>query len=78
MSTTEVSLSIGTPVWYDLNILYNPIIHACDIYLNSGKREEYKVLFENMTDAFLKLKETYKGTEIVYTIENIEKSVNSF
>ena len=62
----------------DLNILYNPIIHACEIYLNSGKREEYKELFETTAIAFLKLKETYAGTEIVYTIENIEKSVNSF
>lgn len=62
----------------DLNILYNPIIHACEIYLNSGKRDDYIELFENMTLAFSKLKETYVGTEIVYTIENIEKSVNSF
>lgn len=62
----------------DLNILFNPIIHACEIYLNENDRNIYINLFENIIRALDKLKETYTGSDIVYTIDNIGKAVTSF
>jgi hypothetical protein len=62
----------------DLNIIFNPIIFACDMYLKEEYKEKYKSFFEGTLLAFHKLKETYTGTDIVYTIDNLKTNVELF
>lgn len=62
----------------DLNIIFNPIIFACDMYLKDEIKEKYKNFFEGTLLAFNKLKETYTGTDIVYTIDNLKTNVELF
>ncbi len=62
----------------DLNILSNPVVYACEIYLNAENREKYLPLFTDALLAFNKLKETYVGTDITFTIDNIQNNMNSF
>lgn len=62
----------------DLNILSNPVVYACEIYLNGDNRTKYISLFKDSSLAFNKLKETYVGTDITFTIDNIQNNMNSF
>ena len=62
----------------DINIMFNPIIFACDIYLKNNNKNIYKYIFENSLMAFDKLKETYVGSEIIYTIDNLKTHVEQF
>jgi hypothetical protein len=62
----------------DLNILSNPVVYACEIYLNGENRDKYMSLFKDASLAFNKLKETYSGTDIIFTIDNIQNNMNMF
>jgi hypothetical protein len=62
----------------DINIMFNPIIFACDKYLNSTNKKMYKYIFECAIIGFSKLKETYVGNEIIYTIDNLKTTIELF
>jgi hypothetical protein len=62
----------------DLNTLFNPIMYACDTYLKGDLKEKYFQLFESAANAFDKLKETYTGSDIIFTIENLKTNMELF
>ena len=62
----------------DINILFMPILFACELYLNNENKQKYKYIFENTIIAFNKLKETYYGNEIIHTIDNLKTNIELF
>jgi hypothetical protein len=63
----------------DLNIIFNPIIFACDLYLKNKTKEKYKMFFHGCIIAFDKLKETYVTSDIIYTIfKGVKTNVELF
>ena len=71
----------------DINIIFFPIIFACKYYLSNNPNSQpnngligkkFNTLFEKISDAFDKLKETYQSNEIMYNIDQLKNIVNSF
>jgi hypothetical protein len=62
----------------DINIIFSPVVYACVKYLSGDDREKYLYIFEIVSSALNKLKLTYAGNEIVYTIDQIKNVVDSF
>lgn len=62
----------------DLNIIQFPIIFACSHYLSSINKKKYLCIFEKAINSFDKLKETYNGNEILYSIDQIKNIIESF
>lgn len=62
----------------DVNIITFPIIYACEKYLLSDKRKEYIPIFERVLLSFDKLKGTYLGDEITYSIEQLKTILDSY
>lgn len=62
----------------DLNIIFNPIMYACDTYLKTNLKDKYYSLFEKSITGLDRLQETYVGTEIVYTIGNLKTNMELF
>jgi hypothetical protein len=59
----------------DINIIFFPIIYACDKYLSIDKKCRYILLFKKLLESFKKLKETYLGNEITYNIDQLENII---
>jgi hypothetical protein len=62
----------------DINIIFGPVVYACLKYLSSEDREKYLYIFEVVSASLNKLKLTYAGNEIVYSIEQIKNIIDSF
>ncbi len=62
----------------DINIIFFPIIFACQFYLSDEKKKKYLFLFNKLLDSFDKLKETYQGNEIIYNIDQLKNIIISF
>ena len=62
----------------DINIIFFPIVFACQYYLTIEKKNKYLLLFNKLIDSFDKLKETYQGNEIIYNIDQLKNIVTSF
>ena len=62
----------------DINIIQFPIIFACSHYLSSINKNKYLIIFEKIINSFDKLKETYSGNEILYSIDQIKNIIESF
>lgn len=62
----------------DINIIFGPVVYSCLKYLSSDEREKYLYIFEIVSASLNKLKLTYAGNEIVYTIEQIKNVIDSF
>jgi hypothetical protein len=62
----------------DINIIYFPIIFACKYYLSSENREKYKKIFETLLQSFDNMRQTYKGSEIIYNIDQLRTLIESF
>jgi hypothetical protein len=62
----------------DINIIFNPIMYACDVYLKLDIKEKYYNLFDGASNALLKLEKTYEGEDIIYTIQNLKTNINLF
>jgi hypothetical protein len=61
----------------DINIIFFPIVYACDKYLSSDKKSRYILLFTKLIESFKKLKETYLGNEITYNIDQLENIITT-
>ena len=65
----------------DINIMFLPIIYACEIYLGpieEGKRERFLLLFQESIKSFDLLIQTYSGNEIIYNLEQLKSIIDSF
>jgi hypothetical protein len=62
----------------DINIIFGPVVYACIKYLAGSDREKYIYIFEIVSSSLNKLKLTYAGDEIVYTIDQIKNVIDSF
>jgi hypothetical protein len=62
----------------DINIIFFPIIYACKFYLSEEKKQRYLLLFNKLLDSFDKMKETYQGNEIIYSIDQLKNIIISF
>lgn len=62
----------------DINIIFSPVVYSCIKYLGGNDREKYIYVFETVSSALNKLKLTYAGDEIVYTIDQIKNVIDSF
>jgi hypothetical protein len=62
----------------DINIIFSPVVYACIKYLSGNNREKFIYVFETVSSALNKLKLTYAGDEIVYTIDQIKNVIDSF
>jgi hypothetical protein len=62
----------------DINIIFGPVVYACLKYLSNENRDKYLYIFEIVSVSLNKLKLTYAGNEIVYTIEQIKNVIDSF
>jgi len=60
----------------DISILSMPIMYACNTYLFKDNRcEEYLNIFNKAAESLDKLKETYPGFEIIYTIDMLKTNI---
>jgi hypothetical protein len=55
----------------DINILYCPILYACNLYLNKTNKTRFSDLFRNALKGLENMENTYTNTPIVYNIEAI-------
>lgn len=62
----------------DINIIQFPIIYACEIYLSNANRDIFIEIFNKLLLTFDKLRETYQGNEIIYSIDQLKNIVDSF
>jgi len=62
----------------DINIIFGPVVYACLKYLSNDDRDKYLYIFEIVSASLNKLKLTYAGNEIVYSIEQIKNIIDSF
>lgn len=62
----------------DLNIIFYPIMYACNTYLRNNNKKKYYNLFEKSINGLDRLQQTYVGTEIVYTIGNLKTNMELF
>ena len=63
----------------DVNIIFFPIIFACQAYLGTTKlRPRFIRLFDIVVGSFDNLKETYQGNEIIYNISQLKSIAQNF
>jgi|OM-RGC.v1.015126730 hypothetical protein len=62
----------------DITILNMPILFACNTYLMGDNRDRFQQLFQKAAIAFGKLKETYPGDEIIYSIDQLKNNIEAF
>jgi len=62
----------------DLNILQYPIVFACQRYLSDERKEKFLVIFEKVLISIDKLRETYSGNEILFSIDLTKNIIESF
>ena len=63
----------------DVNIIFFPIIFACQAYLgNSQFRPRFIRIFDIVVGSFDNLKETYQGNEIIYNISQLKSIAQNF
>ena len=55
----------------DINILYCPILYACNLYLNKTNKQRFSELFKSALKGLEHMESTYTNTPIVYNIEAI-------
>ena len=63
----------------DVNIIFFPIIFACQTYLGDKKyRARFIRVFDIVVGSFDNLKETYQGNEIIYNISQLKSIAQNF
>jgi len=63
----------------DVNIIFFPIIFACQSYLGNAKfRKRFIRVFDIVIGSFDNLKETYQGNEIIYNIAQLKSIAQNF
>ena len=63
----------------DVNIIFFPIIFACQTYLGDKKfRARFIRVFDIVIGSFDNLKETYQGNEIIYNIAQLKSIAQNF
>jgi hypothetical protein len=63
----------------DVNIIFFPIIFACQAYLGNPKfRARFIRIFNIVVGSFDNLKETYQGNEIIYNIAQLKSIAQNF
>ena len=63
----------------DVNIIFFPIIFACQAYLGNKKfRARFIRIFDIVIGSFDNLKETYQGNEIIYNIAQLKSIAQNF
>ena len=63
----------------DVNIIFFPIIFACQAYLCDKKfRQRFIRVFKIVVGSFDNLKETYQGNEIIYNIDQLKSITQNF
>ena len=63
----------------DVNIIFFPIIFACQSYLGNPKfRARFIRIFDIVVSSFVNLKETYQGNEIIYNIAQLKSIAQNF
>jgi hypothetical protein len=63
----------------DVNIIFFPIIFACQAYLGDKKyRARFIRVFDIVVGSFDNLKETYQGNEIIYNISQLKSIAQNF
>ena len=63
----------------DINILFFPILYACQKYIdNNEKKNIFEKIFNESLFSLDKLNETYKGDEIINNINNLKNIITSF
>ena len=63
----------------DVNIIFFPIIFACQSYLGNKKfRARFIRIFDIVVGSFDNLKETYQGNEIIYNIAQLKSIAQNF
>jgi hypothetical protein len=63
----------------DVNIIFFPIIFACQVYLGDKKyRARFIRVFDIVVGSFDNLKETYQGNEIIYNISQLKSIAQNF
>ena len=63
----------------DVNIIFFPIIFACQTYLGNPKfRARFIRVFDIVVGSFDNLKETYQGNEIIYNISQLKSIAQNF
>ena len=62
----------------DINIIYFPIIFACKYYLSPENKKKYEKIFKILLQSFDNLKQTYKGSEIIYNLDQLKTLIESF
>ena len=63
----------------DVNIIFFPIIFACQAYLGDKKyRTRFIRVFDIVVGSFDNLKETYQGNEIIYNISQLKSIAQNF
>ena len=63
----------------DVNIIFFPIIFACQAYLCDKKfRQRFIRVFKIVVGSFDNLKETYQGNEIIYNISQLKSIAQNF
>jgi len=63
----------------DVNIIFFPIIFACQAYLGNTKfRARFIRVFNIVVGSFDNLKETYQGNEIIYNIAQLKSIAQNF
>ena len=63
----------------DVNIIFFPIIFACQTYLGNPKfRARFIRIFDIVIGSFDNLKETYQGNEIIYNISQLKSIAQNF
>ena len=63
----------------DVNIIFFPIIYACQTYLCNAKfRTRFIRVFDIVIGSFDNLKETYQGNEITYNIDQLKSIAQNF
>jgi len=63
----------------DVNIIFFPIIFACQSYLGNKKfRARFIRIFDIVVGSFDNLKKTYQGNEIIYNISQLKSIAQNF
>ena len=63
----------------DVNIIFFPIIFACQTYLGTTQfRARFISVFNIVIGSFDNLKETYQGNEIIYNISQLKSIAQNF
>lgn len=62
----------------DINIIFYPVIFACQYFLSLDNKKMFIKIFEIVCESFNKLKETYSGNEIIYNIDQLKNIIESF